>query len=110
MTIWNMRDEGGRQPRARRIGRDGVARSRPGRTIDYDRTKMLPRLLPMGLDDLRGAEPETTQVIVRKLARALRAERTRGRAGHWTYDPERHLRLCAAFQAESRALKTRPVR
>jgi arginine repressor len=64
----------------------------------------------MGLDDLRGAEPETTQAIVSKLARALRAERTRGRSGHWTYDPERHLRLCAAFHAESRALKTRPVR
>jgi hypothetical protein len=110
MTIWNMRDEGGRQLRARRPSRDGVARSRPARTVEYDRTKMLPRLLPIGPDDLRGAEPETTQAIVSKLARALRAERTRGRSGHWTYDPERHLRLCAAFHAESRALKTRPVR
>ncbi|MDB5596742.1 MAG: hypothetical protein JWM36_3703 [Hyphomicrobiales bacterium] len=110
MTIWNIRDEGERQPRVRRTGQDGLARSRPARTIDYDRAKMLPRLLPMGLEDLRGAEPQTTEAIVSKLARALRSERTRGRAGHWTYDPERHLRLCAAFHAESRALKTRPVR
>src|SRR5205807_3533984 len=56
----------------------------------YERGRMLPRVLPIGPDELRGAEPETTRRIVLKLARALRAERARGRAGHWTYDLNRH--------------------
>jgi hypothetical protein len=50
----------------------------------YDRRRMLPRVLPVGPDEISGVEPETTRRIVLKLARALRAERARGRAGHWT--------------------------
>jgi hypothetical protein len=70
----------------------------------YDRGRMLPRVLPVGPDELRGAEPETTRRIVLKLARALRAERARGRAGHWTYDLNRHMGLLQAMKAEQERL------
>jgi hypothetical protein len=65
---------------------------------------MLVRLLPVGPDDIVGAEPETTRRIVLKLARALRTERARGRAGHWTYDLNRHMGLLQALKAEQERL------
>ena len=70
----------------------------------YDRGRMLPRVLPVGPDEITGAEPETTRRIVLKLARALRAERARGRAGHWTYDLNRHMGLLQAMKAEQERL------
>jgi hypothetical protein len=70
----------------------------------YERSRMLVRLLPVGPDELAGAEPETTRRIVLKLARALRAERARGRAGHWTYDLNRHVGLMQALKAEQERL------
>ncbi|MBV8849346.1 MAG: hypothetical protein JOZ16_07145 [Methylobacteriaceae bacterium] len=65
---------------------------------------MLPRVLPVGPDEIAGAEPETTRRIVLKLARALRIERARGRAGHWTYDLNRHIGLMQAMKAEQERL------
>jgi hypothetical protein len=41
------------------------------------------------------------------LSRALRAARRRGRAGHWTYDLNRHIGLVQAFRAERAALSGR---
>jgi hypothetical protein len=70
----------------------------------YDRGRMLVRLLPVGPDDILGHEPETTRRIVLKLARALRTERARGRAGHWTYDLNRHVGLVQALKAEEERL------
>jgi hypothetical protein len=70
----------------------------------YERNRMLVRLLPVGPDEITGAEPETTRRIVLKLARALRAERARGRAGHWTYDLNRHVGLMQALKAEQERL------
>jgi len=66
----------------------------------YDRGRMLVRVLPLGPDDISGNEPETTRRIVLKLASALRTERARGRAGHWTYDLNRHIGLVQARKAE----------
>jgi hypothetical protein len=80
---------------------DGVVNT--GRET-YDRGRMLVRLLPVGPDDIFGHEPETTRRIVMKLARALRTERARGRAGHWTYDLNRHLGLMQALKAEEERL------
>jgi hypothetical protein len=69
---------------------DGIIAN--GREI-YERGRMLVRLLPVGPDEIAGSEPETTRRIVLKLVRALRTERARGRAGHWTYDLNRHFGL-----------------
>jgi hypothetical protein len=68
----------------------------------YDRGCMLTRVLPIGPDEITGVEPETTRRIVLKLARALRTERAR--AGHWTYDLNRHIGLLQALKAEQERL------
>ncbi len=70
----------------------------------YERSRMLPRLLPVAPDDIAGSEPETTRRIVLKLARAIRIERARGRAGHWTYDLNRHIGFMHALKAEQERL------
>ena len=70
----------------------------------YERGRMLPRLLPVAPADIIGGEPETTRRILLKLARALRVERARGRAGHWTYDLNRHIGLMQAMKAEQERL------
>ena len=42
-----------------------------------------------------------------RLARSLRDERKRGRAGHWSYDLNRHLALTQAYEAEKKRLHQR---
>jgi len=72
---------------------------------DYDRDRDLPRLIginpfapvPVGAPEL--------QAILARLARALRAERHKARAGHWTYDLNRHIALRQAHRAESERLR-----
>jgi hypothetical protein len=43
--------------------------------------------------------------LVALLERALRAERRRGLAGHWTYDLARHIQLLEAYRTEMRVLQ-----
>ena len=71
----------------------------------YDRSRTLPGVLPLMAGQCDGPEPDTTKRIVRRLADALRRERRLGRAGHWTYDLNRHIALAQAFKAESDALR-----
>lgn len=72
---------------------------------DYDRCRHLARLLPIGPDEVADNSTAARQAILARLSRALRAERTRGRAGHWTYDLNRHLALSQAYAAECRLAK-----
>jgi hypothetical protein len=44
--------------------------------------------------------PAGRRRIIARLRRALREERRRGIAGHWTYDLARHAALHRALQAE----------
>jgi hypothetical protein len=69
----------------------------------YDRRRMLPRVLPVGPDEISGVEPENAPHRV-KAARALRTERARGRASHWTHDLNRHIALMQAMKAEQQRL------
>jgi hypothetical protein len=71
----------------------------------YDRRLHLPRLLPLAPAELADDSPAATRVILRRLARALRNERNRGRAGHWTYDLNRHIALSQAYAGERRRLQ-----
>ncbi|MEX0853394.1 MAG: DUF6477 family protein [Bauldia sp.] len=73
-------------------------------TEAYDRRRHLPRLLPAWPAELTDESIAGRRLIVARLARALRAERSRGRAGHWTYDLNRHIALSQAYAAERRAL------
>ena len=61
----------------------------------------LPRLMPIGPNEITGPEPETTRALLLKLARALRTQRRLGRSGHWIYDLDRHMGLAEAWRRES---------
>jgi hypothetical protein len=66
----------------------------------YDRKAELPRVLPLWPHELNDDSSEGRRRILVKLRRALRAERRRGLAGHWTYDLARHVELLRVYRAE----------
>ena len=70
----------------------------------WDRDRMLPRLIPVGPEELADDSREGRLEILRRLASALRGERVRGRAGHWSYSLDRHVGLVQAQAAELRLL------
>ena len=73
----------------------------------YQRTRDLPRLIPMLATDLDTPTIEAHQKLVRLLRRALRLERNRGRAAHWSYDLGRHAGLVNAYCCECLSLRVR---
>jgi hypothetical protein len=100
-------------------GGEGAIAARAADSIDaivqrgaeaYDRFRHLPRVLPVDGAELADPSPAGRRSTVARLARALRAERNRGRAGHWTYDLNRHIALAQAYQAERRLLVEKPPR
>jgi len=87
-----------------RAARAVAATVRAG-VADYQRQRCLPALLPMLPSEIADASDATLRRIVVRLARALRAERRRGRAGHWSYDINRHIALLQAYEAERGLLR-----
>jgi hypothetical protein len=71
----------------------------------YQRQTCLPPLLPLMPAEMADTSEAMRRRIVARLARALRAERMRGRAGHWTYDINRHIALRQAYEAERLQLR-----
>jgi len=69
-----------------------------------DRRTALGRLLPLWPHELADESPEGRLRVVARLRKALRAERRRGLAGHWTYDLARHVELLRLYRAEAAAL------
>ncbi len=92
----------------RRHARQAFAAVVRGGAEAYDRRLHLPRVLPVDPAEIADESPVARRAIVRRLARALRAERTRGRAGHWTYDLNRHIALAQAYAAERQLLAAAP--
>jgi len=88
--------------------------ARPDRQLDAqasDRGLRLSRLVPMWPAEIDAPGAAAAQRVVDTLERALRGERRRGRAGHWTYDINRHLALARALREERARLKRlRPQR
>ncbi len=79
------------------------AETRPApnrRAIRYDRARDLPLLLPIWPAELADISAAGRERMIALLRRALRAERSRGLAGHWTYDLARHVQLRSALDAE----------
>ena len=68
----------------------------------YDGSRHLERLLGGGGEIWRGAASDPAASIAR-LKRALRSQRQLGRAGHWSYDLNRHFGL---LQARNQAIAT----
>jgi hypothetical protein len=67
-----------------RPARPGWTAQAPTAGRAYDRRVELPRVLPLWPHEIEDETPDGRQRIVAKLRRALRAERRRGIAGHWT--------------------------
>src|SRR4026207_685903 len=66
----------------------------------YVRARDLPRLIALWPHELCDQTSEGSLLILSKLRRALRAERRRALAGHWSYELNRHLGLMTAYKAE----------
>jgi Family of unknown function (DUF6477) len=71
----------------------------------YLRARDLPRLVALWPHELLDQSPEGGLHILSKLRRALRAERRRGRAGHWSYELNRHVGLLSAYRGELALLR-----
>ena len=99
-------------PRYRRAARVTLNRDTLSHTSlrPYDRRVELPRILPLWPHELDDESAEGRRNIVRKLRRALRAERRRGIAGHWTYDLARHVELVRIYRLELTASELHHVR
>ena len=96
------------QPSTKPPGRLGRIRAtherRPtsaaGSPQSYDRRTELARVLPLWPHELDDESPQGRGQVLAKLRRALRAERRRGIAGHWTYDLARHVELLRVYRHE----------
>jgi hypothetical protein len=89
------------------LGIAGRRRHRQGRTRAVhppqpaiDRRVALSRLLALWPHELDDESAEARARILGRLRKALRAERRRGLAGHWTYDLARHIELLRLYRAE----------
>jgi len=74
-------------------------------TAAYLRSRDLPKLIALWPHELDDESQEGMFRVLAKPRRALRAERSRGLAGHWSYDLNRHLGLLSAYKGELAALR-----
>lgn len=77
---------------------------------DRERRDAIARLLPLWPHELGDASEAGRLNILAKLRSALRAERRRGIAGHWSYDLARHVELLRAYKKELAAQGSDPSR
>lgn len=73
-------------------------------TLAQTRARELASLLPLWPHELADETPAGIQKRLALLRRSLRAERSRGLAGHWTYDLARHSALLRCYRREVAAL------
>lgn len=71
---------------------------------EAERVREIARLLPLWPAEIADTSPGGRARLVAKLHQALKAERRRGQAGHWTYDLARHAALLAVWRRERAAL------
>lgn len=69
----------------------------------YRRIKFLRRFHRLAPETIGSETAEGARAVLRELERALRAERAR--AGHWSYDLNRHIGLLSAYRAEKARAK-----
>ena len=70
----------------------------------YVRARDLPKLIALWPHELEDRSEAGRLHIIAKLRRALRAERRRALASHWSYDLNRHLALLSAYEGQRAAL------
>ncbi len=71
----------------------------------YDRHRELPPLVAMWPREIADFSEKGCLNVVAQIEKALRGERRRGKAGHWTYSLARHMSLLKALKAEQVILK-----
>lgn len=71
---------------------------------DGERARELARLVPLWPSEIADTSREGRARLIAKLEQALKAERRRGRSGHWTYDLARHAALVRIWRRERAAL------
>lgn len=107
--IFHPQSQSPRRPRATAEGIFGAMADADAR--HYVRGRDLPRLIALWPRELADETPEGSLIILGKLRRALRTERRRGLAGHWSYDLNRHVGLWSAYKAElASALRRRAAK
>ena len=73
---------------------------RGGTGAAYVRDRDLPRLTPLWPAEIADTSPAGLTQLVARLSQALRRERQRGLARHWSYDLARHRSLVIATREE----------
>lgn len=96
-------DRKGQTREIERAARQGLAGAIASGVAGWDRSR-LARLIPVGPEEIADTSRAGRLRVLRRLLAALRGERMRGRAGHWSYSLDRHLGLVQAVAAERRAL------
>lgn len=69
----------------------------------YNRGLALSSLPRLSAETILGETEDAAKRVVQEIERALRRERAR--AGHWTYDLNRHIALHVAYRAETARLE-----
>ncbi len=87
----------------------GIRRRRGSGRRDEERLGAIARLLPVWPHEIADRSEAGRRRLVAKLARALRAERRRGIAGHWSYDLARHAALLRLYREELAMLRSGPA-
>jgi hypothetical protein len=96
----------GALPGAKPHGRCRIRVARPPQP-GFDRRLALGRLLALWPHELDDESLAARLRILGRLRKALRAERRRGLAGHWTYDLSRHIELLRLYRTELAILSSR---
>ncbi len=71
----------------------------------YKRRLHLQHLLPLTPAAIDDPSQQNCLWIIKRLARALRQERTRGKNAHWAYSLNRHIALLQAYRGECKYLE-----
>lgn len=69
----------------------------------YDRRRVLARFHRLSAELIDSPAPDAARRVVAEIDAAMRKERAR--AGHWSYDLNRHIALMIAHKAESARLR-----
>jgi len=90
-------------PARRRIGAWHATSAPSDQRLDAhasERALRVSRLVPLWPSQVDAPGEAAARRVVDALERALRGERRRGRAGHWSYDINRHLALARTVREE----------
>ena len=70
----------------------------------YDRMRHLPQIFGTTPQELADLSVRGRRALIARLIRLARNSAHAGRAGHWSYDPNRHIAIQGALKAERTGL------